>query len=453
MGKNTETAKPQGELKRKLGLGAALAVAVGTTVGSGIFSSLSDVANKSGSATILILAFVIGGLIMIPQNLLYAELASAYPEDGGQYIWLKEAGWRPVAFLNGWLAFWATDPCTCSVMSLAIANYLAFFIPGMNSQLIINIVAIAIILIFTTLHYRSVEAGARFQAFITSLKMLPFFILIGVGLFFIKGELLTAAPMAGAATGAAALLAGIAATTWSYDGAVGACYMTGEVKDPHKTMPKVMIYCIIIVILLYAGLSTIAAGMIPIDELAASTAPIALAFSKIPMVGAAAGVVTALLAILVITGSMSGATMYQPRLEYAMAKDGLWYHRFAEVHPKFNTPSFALIAQAGYAIILVCVSGINDLLGYFTFICLVKNMLVFCTLFVHHKKATYQPGWRCPAWKVMTVIAILANGILLVSTFMSSSAASTIASVVALATGLPAYYFFEHKNKKRAQGQ
>ena len=453
MGKNTETAKPQGELKRKLGLGAALAVAVGTTVGSGIFSSLSDVANKSGSATILILAFVIGGLIMIPQNLLYAELASAYPEDGGQYIWLKEAGWRPVAFLNGWLAFWATDPCTCSVMSLAIANYLTFFIPGMNSQLIINIVAIAIILIFTTLHYRSVEAGARFQAFITSLKMLPFFILIGVGLFFIKGELLTAAPMAGAATGAAALLAGIAATTWSYDGAIGACYMTGEVKDPHKTMPKVMIYCIIIVILLYAGLSTIAAGLIPIDELAASTAPIALAFSKIPMVGAAAGVVTALLAILVITGSMSGATMYQPRLEYAMAKDGLWYHRFAEVHPKFNTPSFALIAQAGYAIILVCVSGINDLLGYFTFICLVKNMLVFCTLFVHHKKATYQPGWRCPAWKVMTVIAILANGILLVSTFMSSSAASTIASVVALATGLPAYYFFEHKNKKRAQGQ
>lgn len=453
MGKNTETAKPQGELKRKLGLGAALAVAVGTTVGSGIFSSLSDVANKSGSATILILAFVIGGLIMIPQNLLYAELASAYPEDGGQYIWLKEAGWRPVAFLNGWLAFWATDPCTCSVMSLAIANYLAFFIPGMNSQLIINIVAIAIILIFTTLHYRSVEAGARFQAFITSLKMLPFFILIGVGLFFIKGELLTAAPMAGAATGAAALLAGIAATTWSYDGAIGACYMTGEVKDPHKTMPKVMIYCIIIVILLYAGLSTIAAGLIPIDELAASTAPIALAFSKIPMVGTAAGVVTALLAILVITGSMSGATMYQPRLEYAMAKDGLWYHRFAEVHPKFNTPSFALIAQAGYAIILVCVSGINDLLGYFTFICLVKNMLVFCTLFVHHKKATYQPGWRCPAWKVMTVIAILANGILLVSTFMSSSAASTIASVVALATGLPAYYFFEHKNKKRAQGQ
>ena len=437
-----ETLQPQGELKRKLGLGAALAVAVGTTVGSGIFSSLAEVAGASGSALMLIASFVIGGLIMIPQNLLYAELASAYPEDGGQYTWLKEAGWRPVAFLNGWLAFWATDPSTCSVMSLAIANYLAFFIPAL-SGVAVKLVAIALIIAFTALHYRSVEAGARFQAFITSLKMLPFFLLVGVGMFYMHSDLITTPAVAGAPVGLAALLAGVSATTWSYDGAVGACYMAGEVKDPNRTMPRVMIYCIAIVIALYAGLSTIAAGLIPLEELAASDAPIALAFSKIPVIGPAAGVVTALLAIVVITGSVSGATMYQPRLEYAMAKDGLWYSRFAEVHPKYNTPSFALMAQAVYAIILVCVSGINDLLGYFTFICLVKNMLVFCTMFVHHRKADYNPGWRCPAWKTMTVIAILANGILLVSTFLWAPTAALIASVVALVTGLPAYYFFE----------
>ena len=444
-----ETLQPQGELKRKLGLGAALAVAVGTTVGSGIFSSLAEVAGASGSALMLIASFVIGGLIMIPQNLLYAELASAYPEDGGQYTWLKEAGWRPVAFLNGWLAFWATDPSTCSVMSLAIANYLAFFIPAL-SGVAVKLVAIALIIAFTALHYRSVEAGARFQAFVTSLKMLPFFLLVGVGIFYMHSDLITTPAVAGAPVGLAALLAGVSATTWSYDGAVGACYMAGEVKDPNRTMPRVMIYCIAIVIALYAGLSTIAAGLIPLEELASSDAPIALAFSKIPVIGQAAGVVTALLAIVVITGSVSGATMYQPRLEYAMAKDGLWYSRFAEVHPKYNTPSFALMAQAVYAIILVCVSGINDLLGYFTFTCLVKNMLVFCTMFVHHRKADYNPGWRCPAWKTMTVIAILANGILLVSTFLWAPTAALIASVVALVTGLPAYYFFEKKNNTRA---
>ena len=141
-----ETIHEQGKLKRKLGLGAALAVAVGTTVGSGIFSSLAEVAGASGSALMMIASFVIGGLIMIPQNLLYAELASAYPEDGGQYTWLKEAGWRPVAFLNGWLAFWATDPSTCSVMSLAIASYLAFFIPALTG-IGIKVVAILLILV------------------------------------------------------------------------------------------------------------------------------------------------------------------------------------------------------------------------------------------------------------------------------------------------------------------
>ena len=128
-------------------------------------------------------------------------------------------------------------------------------------------------------------------------------------------------------------------------------------------------------------------------------------------------------------------------------RQGLWYKRFEEVHPQYNTPSFALLAQAAYAILLVCVSSITDLLGYFTFICLVKNMLVFCTMFVHRKKPDYNPGWRCPAWQLMTVIAIFANGILLVSTFLWTPGASIVASVVALATGLPAYYFFEKRNK------
>ena len=237
-----ETIHEQGKLKRKLGLGAALAVAVGTTIGSGIFSSLAEVAGASGSALMMIVSFVIGGLIMIPQNLLYAELASAYPEDGGQYTWLKEAGWRPVAFLNGWLAFWATDPSTCSVMSLAIASYLAFFIPALTG-IGIKVVAILLIIGFTTLHYRSVEAGARFQAFITSLKLLPFFLLVGVGLFYMNTELISVPAAAGAPVGIAALLAGVSATTWSYDGAIGACYMAGEVKDPDKTMPKVHCNC------------------------------------------------------------------------------------------------------------------------------------------------------------------------------------------------------------------
>ena len=117
------------ELARKLGLGAVIALGVGTTVGSGIFSSLSEVANAAGSSLFLVLAYIIGGLLQIPSNFVYSELASAYPEDGGQYVYFREAGSRPLAFLCGWISFWATDPPSISIMALAIVNYLAFFVP------------------------------------------------------------------------------------------------------------------------------------------------------------------------------------------------------------------------------------------------------------------------------------------------------------------------------------
>ena len=215
------------ELGRKLGLGAVIALGVGTTVGSGIFSSLSEVANAAGSSLFLFLAFIIGGLLQIPANFCYAELASAFPEDGGQYVYFREAGSRPLAFLCGWISFWATDPPSISIMALAIVNYLAYFIP--IHGLLLKFVAVAFVILFMIIHLRSVEHGGAFQTFITALKILPFALIIGIGLFNLQGHLLLSPErLSGVTTGGiAALIAGIASTTWSYDGMGAACYMSG----------------------------------------------------------------------------------------------------------------------------------------------------------------------------------------------------------------------------------
>ena len=173
---------------------------------------------------------MIGGLLQIPANFCYAELASAFPEDGGQYVYFREAGSRPLAFLCGWISFWATDPPSISIMALAIANYLGFFLPVHG--LILKLVAVALVIVFMIIHIRSVEGGGKFQTIITALKILPFALIIGIGLFNINSNLfLSSKPLEGAATGFAALLAGISATTWSYDGMGAACYMSGEIKD------------------------------------------------------------------------------------------------------------------------------------------------------------------------------------------------------------------------------
>ena len=101
-----------------------------------------------------------------------------------------------MAFLCGWISFWATDPPSISIMALAIANYLAFFIP--LDGIILKLVAVAFVLIFMVVHLRSVEGGGKFQVIITALKIIPFALIIGIGIFFIKGELfISSTPLQG----------------------------------------------------------------------------------------------------------------------------------------------------------------------------------------------------------------------------------------------------------------
>ena len=434
------------ELGRKLGLWAAVAISVGTTVGSGIFSSVGEVAGAGGSAIITIFAFLLGGLINIPANLVYAELATAYPENGGQYVYFREAGSRSLAFFTGWISFWATDPPSISIMALAIANYLAFF-TGF-SGIVVKLVATALVIFFMVMHLRSVEGGGRFQTFITAFKILPFALLIGMGLFYMDFNMIKEPAAVGAPTGLLALFSAISATTWSYDGMGAVCYMAGEIKEPEKTMPRALIISVLLIIILYVSLTTVITGLLPIADLAASDAPVAAAAAQIPLIGNAASKIIAIMAIIVITGSLSSCIMFQPRIEYAMARDGLFFKSFGKVHPKWETPYFSILVQCAVAIILIFASNISDLLGYFTLVALIKNFLTFGTVFVLRKKEGYNPVWKMPAWRLMAVVAMFATSILIVSTFMWAPMQGIIAAVLIVVTGLPAFYYWESKNKK-----
>ncbi|MGN7400840.1 amino acid permease [Cytobacillus praedii] len=443
--------KSAGGLQRKLGLSAAIAISVGTTIGSGIFSSLGEVAAASGTALFVILAFLIGGLINIPANLCYAELATAYPENGGQYIYFREAGSRPMAFLCGWISFWATDPPSISIMAIAITNYLAYFVGF--SPLTMKFIAVFLIIVFMIMHLRSVEGGGKFQTFITAFKIIMFAILIGVGFFYFSPDLMSAKP-AGAEivpVGILALVAGISATTWSFDGMASVCYMTGEIKNPKKTMPRALIISGVLITVLYVLLSITITGLLPIDQLATSSAPVSDAMAQIPGIGSAAGSLTAIMAIIVIIGSLSSCIMFQPRMPYAMAKDGLFFKSFAKVHPKWGTPHISILIQCAIAIVLVFASSLSDLLGYFTIVALLKNFLTFGTVFVlRRKKSGYHPMWKMPMGYLMASIAMIVTATLIVSTFMWAPIPGIISAVIAVATGLPAYYYWERKNKQAA---
>lgn len=432
------------QLGRKLGLMSAIVLGVGTTVGSGIFSSVGAVAGAAGTPLLLILSFLIGGIIMIPQNLMYAEYTTAYPEDGLFIVYFREAGWPFMSFLSGWLCYWATDPVGIAIMAIAVGNYLDFF-TGWGTMTV-RIIAVALIVFFTALHMIKMQAGAKWQNFITIIKIFPFLLLAIIGLFFVKGANFSAPAVEGSSTGIVALLAGISATTWSYDGMQTAGTMGGEIKNPKRNMPIAMITTVLLVTVLYTLLSTAAAGLVPVRDLAASDAPIAAAFANIPFIGNSAGTVAAILAIIVVTGSLSSLIMFQARVEYKMACDGIWWKSWSKVHPKWETPYISMLWQSGLAIVFVFFSSLSDLLGFFTVACLLRNAATFLAWFILHKKPGYKPSFKMPGGPVMAVLAVVPTCILLVSTFVWAPGPSVIAAAVAVATAIPFYIYFTKKN-------
>ncbi|OBA05306.1 amino acid permease [Paenibacillus polymyxa] len=429
-------------LTRKLGFWSALAIAVGTTIGSGIFVSSGDVAKAAGMPSISILAWIIGGVIAIPQVMVLAELATAYPQNGSGYVYLNKAGWRPLAFLYGWATFWALDPPSISIMALAIVAYLASFFPffvGIAGKLL----GVAIILVITSIHYRSVKAGGSFQVIITAVKIIPFLIVIVLGLMYMNFDNFAYTPVAGATS--SSLIGGVSATTWAYTGMAAICFMAGEFKNPGKVLPRALISSVLIVLGLYTLLAVCVTGLMPFDKLMGSSSAVSDAVKYIPGLSGMASSFVAVTAIIVILGSLSSCIMFQPRLEYAMAKDGLFFQRFAKVHPKFETPSFSIIAQVTLACILVFFSNLTELLGYFTLIQLVINILDFAAVYKCRKREDYNPIYRMPMWRVTTILAILGAGWLAWGTFTWAPVQGMIAAAIVIATGLPVYYYWEKK--------
>lgn len=436
------------KLERKIGLFAVIGLGVGATVGSGIFSTISNVAQIAGSSFFLVLAFAVGSLLQIPSSLCYAELASAYPEDGGQYVYFREAGSRPLAFICGWLTFLASDGTAIAVMGLAMANYASVFLPF--DATILRCISVLIIVFFACLHICSVVTGGIVQAIINYLKIIPFILIVCAGIMYSKQELfMSPEQMTFVSEGSGALISGpgpiglfaaIAMTTFSFDGMFAACYVSGEIKNPKKNLPLGLVFTAVVVLVLYVSLTASTTGLMTIDEIASSPAPVADMASRLPFIGIYAQYVIAGLAIIVIIGAISSCMFYMPRVEYAMAQDGLFFKVFGKVHNKFKTPYISIIIFTCYSIFLIFFSNLNDLLSYLTLIVLAKNCGSILTIFPLRKKDNYHPTYKCPGGYLMPIIAGVMTLSLVVVTCIGTSIFGVLASLATVVVGVIAYF-------------
>lgn len=342
-----------------------------------------------------------------------------------------------------------------------MVNYMGVLVPF--SEPTRRIIAIGLIVIIVLFNLRSVKGSGIFQSILTIIKIIPFAIIICVGFMFIKEHLFlsdatisTSVQYYGpnldifSLSGFFVVLSAVSASSFAYEGLCCACYMSGEIKNQRRNLPLGLIITVIVVMVLYTGLSLVATGLLSIDEIASSTAPVADIAACLPAIGSYAQKFVAVIAIVVIFGTLSSCIMYQPRLEYAMANDGLFFKSFKKVHPKYNTPYISIIFQGTIIIVLTFVGNLDAMLEYFTIAVLLRNFGSFVCLLVLRKKRNYKPSFTVPGGTILPVVCVLFNGVLIIIAVLSTDIIGFISVAAIIVSGLIVFKLWDSHNTKNS---
>ncbi len=356
-----ETGSSLQQLPRRLGVMSAAAVVVGAIIGSGIFGVTADIANGVGTVGAMALAWVVGGLITLCLALSMAELAAMFPTAGGTYVYLREAYGPMMAFLFGWI-FLLFAPAGWAGIAAIFSRYAAPLLGlGPDDERWITVAVIAAV---TVINMISVTFSARLQGATTVAKALALFgLALAIFLLadFSQGSL--AQPIDWAPVSWAGFGTVLVAVLWAYDGIGPFCTLAGEVKDPGRSMPRALIIGCLIVIALYLLINAAYLYALPLDAVKGSQ--LVAADAAVGIGGAGAGQAIALLVMVSTFGAVSALGLADPRVFFAMGRDGLFFRSIGAIHPRFATPARAVLLSGAIACIYALNLGLSELAATF----------------------------------------------------------------------------------------
>ncbi|HXG91824.1 MAG TPA: amino acid permease [Blastocatellia bacterium] len=365
-------------LPRRLGLISAIAVLVGSTIGTGIFRTPASIATKVPDTTIYLLMWVAGGFFSLCGALTLAELAGALPRTGGVFVYLREGWGRLPAFLFGWGELVIIRASALGAISTAFAEYLLRFIgqphtvtvqtaagPVEQSAPAVHYIAAVAIIIVAIFNIVGVRLGALVQNLTTGAKYAALILLVLAAFIFgnsASPETTAAATPAGAISTTMVGLAFIS-LLWAYDGWADVTFVSGEVKQPERFLPLALIGGTIAVIAIYLLANFAYIHLLGLNQIAASKLVAADAATKI--IGNTGAKLTAMAVMISAFGTLNGSMMTGPRIFFAMADDGLFFKKIASVHPRFKTPYVAITLAAALAVTFVLLRNFEQLADTF----------------------------------------------------------------------------------------
>jgi amino acid transporter len=459
-------------------LGSGVAIVIGSTIGSGIFKSPSDVAGQLPGPLPMLSVWVVGGIVVLCGALTLGEVGGAYPFSGGIYVYVREAFGRVPAFLFGWASLVLITPSALGALALVFSEYLLRLFgitdqkPGFAEWS--AGLAIAAIVVATIANILGVKQGALLQNVTVIAKVGGLLLLIvlalAIGLPKAGGHFTPAAPPGSFSLSMFGLA--LVSILWTYDGWADASYVSGEFANPRKNVPRAILFGTLIVVAVCVLANVAYMSVFTVSEIGKSSLIAADSMTK--LVGAW-GVTFIVATVMISTfGTLSATTLTSPRIFFAMAEDRLFFAPLAVVHPRFRTPHRSIVLTCFLGIVYVLVATVwsgSKAFGALTD-AFVIGIVPFYTLSVasvfifRRRKAAesegelpdslidpvsegqterhvhpYQAPVRTPLYPLTPLVFIAGTLFLLASSLLDKdSRVPTLITLGILAVGIPIYY-------------
>ncbi len=435
-------------LRRTLGVFDGIAILIGITIGAGIYSTPNLIATYQSSFGNIIMLWLVAAVFVYIGGLIYAELGTRLPNTGGEYVYLSRAFGPYVGFIFGWAQLFIIRTSPAAGLAIITVDYFEHFVeltPFTHTAL-----CILVILLIGAINYIGIKQASIYQNVSTVIKLGGLFVLVAAGLIMVQGETnllsTTLEPSSDLGPfgrfGATMMLIVFSFLGWDRVG-----YSAGEMKDPRKTIPLSMFYGIAIVALAYISANFLYHYVLGMEGVRATKTVASTTATQ--LFGAAGAAFIAISVMFSASGSVNGTMMTAPRVYYAMAKDNLFFSWFNFVHPRFRTPSRAVIAHCVWAIVILLVRrNFENIVAGMTFAVLIFYTLTTLALFkLRREKIGEEKAFKIPLYPVLPAIYFAGLLVLIVIRGVFEWEKSLV-DLAFIATGLPfALYFVRGKKK------
>jgi amino acid transporter len=457
---------PPTELKRDLGPWTAAAIVVGTVIGSGIFLVPRTMVQGVGTAKLVAVVWVVGGLLSLAGALSYAELAAAIPEAGGEYAYLREAYGPMWGFLYSWTQMWVAKSGSIATLATGFFVYLANFFPPLETVFYSlplplgphggplelrygQVFAIVLILLLGLLNYCGVKVGGNVQVTVTALKLALIGFIVVAGLAYGRPH----AALAGIAGHPAATLsffgfvAALVAALWAYDGWNNVSMVASEIRDPQRNLPRALVWGTAAVIGVYLLANAAYFHVLSAAEVGASQRVAAEMMRRI--FGGPGAAAVSIAAMISIFAALNGSILSGARVPYAAARGGYFFTAIGRVHPKYRTPHVSILTLCAWSALLTLSGKYDDLFNLVIFASWILYGMTAAAVVVLRKKRPDLPRpYRTAGYPFVPILFVLAAIILIFSTAVQRPRESAM-GIGVIVIGLP-FYFHWKKRPKRA---